>query len=107
MAPFPALQAEYSPTRVLRARCGCSSAVNGYYTPIRDKRIPISELYSSFVYMRCAISARVSTADQDCGMQLLELREYALRQGWKITEEYVDSSFSGRKTNRPCKFRQA
>ena len=52
--------------------------------------------------MRCAIYARTSTADQNCDMQLRELRDYALRQGWKITEEYVDSGFSGRKTNRPA-----
>jgi DNA invertase Pin-like site-specific DNA recombinase len=52
--------------------------------------------------MRCAIYARTSTADQNCDMQLRELRDYALRQDWKITEEYVDSGFSGRKTNRPA-----
>jgi putative DNA-invertase from lambdoid prophage Rac len=52
--------------------------------------------------MRCAIYARTSTADQNCDMQLRELRDYALRQGWKITEEFVDSGFSGRKANRPA-----
>jgi DNA invertase Pin-like site-specific DNA recombinase len=52
--------------------------------------------------MHCAIYARVSSGDQDCGMQLRELRDFVLRQGWKITEEYVDSGFSGRKKNRPA-----
>ena len=54
------------------------------------------------MFMRCALYARTSTVDQDCGMQLRELRDYALKQGWKITEEYVDTGFSGRKTNRPA-----
>lgn len=52
--------------------------------------------------LRCALYARTSTADQNCLMQLRELREFVLRQGWKITEEFVDSGFSGRKVNRPA-----
>jgi DNA invertase Pin-like site-specific DNA recombinase len=52
--------------------------------------------------MRCALYARVSSGDQNCEMQLRELRDYVFRQGWKITEQYVDSGFSGRKKNRPA-----
>jgi len=51
--------------------------------------------------MRAAIYARVSTSDQDCGMQLRELREYALRRGWEIVGEYVDTGWSGAKASRP------
>jgi DNA invertase Pin-like site-specific DNA recombinase len=40
----------------------------------------------------CAIYARVSTDDkgQDVDNQLLQLRAYCARQGWKISREYVD-----------------
>jgi DNA invertase Pin-like site-specific DNA recombinase len=51
--------------------------------------------------MKAAIYARVSTADQDCGMQLRELREYALRRGWEVAGEYVDTGWSGAKASRP------
>src|SRR5579863_297598 len=34
-------------------------------------------------------------------MQLRELREYCRHRGWKITEEYVDSGWSGAKASRP------
>jgi DNA invertase Pin-like site-specific DNA recombinase len=42
--------------------------------------------------VRVAIYARVSTQDkgQDTENQLLQLREYAARQGWEIVAEYVD-----------------
>jgi DNA invertase Pin-like site-specific DNA recombinase len=52
--------------------------------------------------MRCAIYARVSTTDQNCEMQLRELREYISRRDWKIAGEYVDTGFSGAKANRPA-----
>lgn len=44
--------------------------------------------------MKCAIYARVSTDDkgQDPLNQLLQLREFALRQGWEIVYEYVDET---------------
>jgi hypothetical protein len=45
--------------------------------------------------------ARVSTTDQSCEMQLRELRDYAVRRGLKVTEEYVDTGWSGTKTSRP------
>ena len=51
--------------------------------------------------MRAALYARVSTSDQDCGMQLRELREYALRRGWTIAAEYIDTGWSGAKASRP------
>ena len=39
--------------------------------------------------MNAVIYARVSTTDQSCEMQLLELREYAVRRRWKVAGEYV------------------
>lgn len=54
--------------------------------------------------LRVAIYARVSTVNshQSPEMQLLELREYAERRGWKIIEEYVDAGVSGSKDSRPA-----
>jgi DNA invertase Pin-like site-specific DNA recombinase len=51
-----------------------------------------------------ALYARVSTLNghQDPEMQLAELREYAQRRGWTITEEYVDRGVSGCKDSRPA-----
>jgi putative DNA-invertase from lambdoid prophage Rac len=51
--------------------------------------------------MKTAIYARVSTSDQDCGMQLRELREYSARRGWGVAGEYVDTGWSGAKASRP------
>jgi putative DNA-invertase from lambdoid prophage Rac len=51
--------------------------------------------------MDCAVYARVSTTDQDCSMQVKELREYCFRRGWKIHGEYVDTGWSGAKARRP------
>jgi putative DNA-invertase from lambdoid prophage Rac len=51
--------------------------------------------------MRAAIYARVSTADQNCEMQLRELREYSQRRGWQVAGEYVDTGWSGAKASRP------
>src|SRR5204863_388768 len=53
--------------------------------------------------MRCAIYARVSTANngQDPTMQTRELREYAERRGWTVAGEYVDVGISGEKEKRP------
>jgi len=44
--------------------------------------------------MKVAIYARVSTDDkgQDPLNQLLELREFATRQGWTVVREYVDEA---------------
>jgi putative DNA-invertase from lambdoid prophage Rac len=52
--------------------------------------------------MRCAIYARVSTTDQNCELQLRELRDYCARRGWGIAEEYVDTGWSGAKASRPA-----
>ena len=51
--------------------------------------------------MRAAIYARVSTTDQNCEMQLGELREYVSRRGWELAGEYVDTGWSGTKVSRP------
>jgi putative DNA-invertase from lambdoid prophage Rac len=48
------------------------------------------------------IYARVSTDDQQCAMQLSELREYADRAGWQIAHEYIDQGYSGSKADRPA-----
>jgi DNA invertase Pin-like site-specific DNA recombinase len=50
--------------------------------------------------MSAAIYARVSTTDQNCEMQLRELRSYAERQGWGVMETYQDT-MSGAKASRP------
>ena len=51
--------------------------------------------------MRAAIYARVSTADQTCDNQLLELRRYIEARGWSA-QEFVDSGVSGTKDRRPA-----
>src|SRR5215831_2043542 len=52
--------------------------------------------------MRTAIYGRVSTAEQNAGMQLDELRAYCQRREWTIVEEYIDSGVSGAKESRPA-----
>jgi len=52
--------------------------------------------------MKAAIYARVSTADQNCEMQLRELRDYVMRRAWEPAAEYVDAGFSGSKASRPA-----
>lgn len=52
--------------------------------------------------MKTAIYARVSTTDQNCEMQIRELREYVARRGWKTSVEFIDSGFSGAKASRPA-----
>lgn len=51
--------------------------------------------------MTAALYARVSTADQNCEMQLRELREYCQRRCWDVAAEYVDNGWSGAKASRP------
>jgi DNA invertase Pin-like site-specific DNA recombinase len=50
---------------------------------------------------RVALYARVSTHDQTCENQLLELRRYAEARGWTAIE-YVDTGVSGAKDRRPA-----
>src|SRR6185312_15047172 len=51
-----------------------------------------------------ALYGRVSTLNgqQDPEMQLSELREYAVRRGLDVYEEYVDQGVSGSKESRPA-----
>ena len=51
--------------------------------------------------MRVALYARVSTADQACENQLLELRRYVAARGWAIYREFIDAGVSGAKERRP------
>src|SRR5262249_43759430 len=51
--------------------------------------------------MNVALYARVSTTDQNCAMQLREMRDYAARQGWTIAAEYTDCGVSGWNPSRP------
>jgi len=52
---------------------------------------------------RVALYARVSTLNnQHPEMQLTELREYAVRRGWQISQEYVDRGVSGSHESRPA-----
>jgi len=51
--------------------------------------------------MRAALYARVSTSDQTCENQLLELRRYCDARGW-TAKEYVDAGVSGAKDRRPA-----
>jgi DNA invertase Pin-like site-specific DNA recombinase len=52
--------------------------------------------------MRVALYARVSTLHgQHTEVQLVELREYIARRGWRIVGEYVDEGISGARERRP------
>jgi len=50
---------------------------------------------------RVAVYARVSTADQCCEPQLLDLREYVAARGWRAVE-FVDQGVSGARDRRPA-----
>jgi DNA invertase Pin-like site-specific DNA recombinase len=50
--------------------------------------------------IRAAIYARVSTTDQNCAIQLQELRQYCQARGWEAVE-FVDEGISGAKASRP------
>jgi DNA invertase Pin-like site-specific DNA recombinase len=52
--------------------------------------------------MNAAIYARVSTTDQTCENQLLELRQYCKARGWSIWAEFIDNGVSGSKDRRPA-----
>jgi DNA invertase Pin-like site-specific DNA recombinase len=49
-----------------------------------------------------ALYARVSTAEQNCENQLLELRRYCEARGWSVWREFVDQGVSGAKDRRPA-----
>ena len=59
--------------------------------------------------MKVAIYARVSTDDkgQDPLNQLLELREFAARQGWTVVREYTDEATAKFKSKRSARAREA
>lgn len=48
-----------------------------------------------------AIYARVSTQDQDCAMQLTELRGYVERMGWPPAVEYIEKASGKAGAKRP------
>jgi putative DNA-invertase from lambdoid prophage Rac len=54
--------------------------------------------------VNAAVYAPVSTVDQNCALQLSELRHYCTTRGWKICCEYVDT-VSGSKSSRPSRDR--
>ena len=51
--------------------------------------------------LRIAIYARVSTKDQNCDLQLRDLRAYCAARGFSAVREYVDVGESGAKDSRP------
>jgi DNA invertase Pin-like site-specific DNA recombinase len=51
--------------------------------------------------VKAAICARLSATDQNCELQLSELREYIERHGWENIGEYVDTGWSGAKAGSP------
>jgi DNA invertase Pin-like site-specific DNA recombinase len=51
--------------------------------------------------MRAAVYARVSTTEQTCENQLLELRRYCEARAW-VASEYVETGVSGAKDRRPA-----
>ena len=51
--------------------------------------------------MKAAIYARVSTVEQNCDNQLIELRRYVQARGW-TAREYVDRGISGGSERRPA-----
>lgn len=69
-------------------------------TPSPTLRAVLGDNGSKLV--RAGLYARVSTLNgQDPDLQLRELREYALRRGWQVVGEYVDTGVSGKKDSRP------
>lgn len=52
--------------------------------------------------MTAALYARVSTTEQTCDNQLLELRQYCAARGWRVWREFVDQGVSGAKDRRPA-----
>jgi DNA invertase Pin-like site-specific DNA recombinase len=68
-----------------------------------ERTIPHLFPQESQFITQVALYARVSTLNgQDPEMQLRELREYALRRGWAIENEYIDQGISGSRESRPA-----
>ncbi len=53
------------------------------------------------ISMRTVTYSRVSTSDQNCEMQIRELREYVARRNWCIVAEYLATGWSGAKAADP------
>src|ERR1022692_3645016 len=51
--------------------------------------------------MKAALYARVSTLEQDAGMQLQDIRELCRVRNFELVDEYIDSGVSGSKESRP------
>jgi putative DNA-invertase from lambdoid prophage Rac len=51
--------------------------------------------------MRAAIYARVSTEDQDCEIQLTNLRGYVKRWDWPAAAEYIEKLSGKERGKRP------
>jgi DNA invertase Pin-like site-specific DNA recombinase len=51
--------------------------------------------------MRIGIYARVSTRDQNCEMQIRDLRAYCTARGFELVREFIDVGQSGAKDSRP------
>jgi Resolvase, N terminal domain len=70
----------------------------------RDKAVRTTLGFARFpgaTAMTVRAYVRVSTADQNCELQVRELCQYAERQGWQIAEIYQDVSSSTR-VSRPA-----
>ena len=52
--------------------------------------------------LRCAVYARVSSADQTTANQLPELKSYVAQRKWVVQGEYIDNGISGAKHDRPA-----
>src|ERR1035441_8733300 len=50
--------------------------------------------------MRAAIYAYAAPTEQDCQVQLQQLREFCARRGWQVVEEYADVGSRKTKASR-------
>ena len=53
------------------------------------------------LYMRVALYCRVSTKDQNCSLQLNDLRAYCASRQLTVVREYIDAGQSGAQDSRP------